>query len=106
MAERVRDMVHSPTFSSEGFLRCDTARNPDGVNPVRERQNCLGKVADLSGPVVHLDIDVGVVIRVPWSVNLLVPYSLEIGRKPSGAAGGACEQVTSILEIQGRESRV
>ena len=34
------------------------------------------------GPVFHLQVDVGVVVGVPWSVDLPVPYPLQVGRQP------------------------
>ena len=99
-------MVHGPPFRSEGLACGDAAGNPDSVDPVGERNDGLGEVADLGRPVIHLDIDIRVVVCVPCRLNVLVPDALEIGRQPSGSPGGASQHVTAILEIQRCQSGI
>jgi len=36
----------------------------------------LGKIGNFGRPIVHLDVDVGVYIAVPWRVVAVVPNPL------------------------------
>ena len=44
-----------------------------------KRLGGLGEVADLSRPVVHLSIDVDGIFRIPRSIALVVPHTLQVG---------------------------
>src|SRR5262249_32124067 len=65
----------------------------------------LRQVRDLGGPVVHLQVDVGVVVAVPRRGQGVVPQSLQVRRKISGARA-ADQQVSAHLEVQGDEARI
>ena len=50
-----------------------SAAGPKVVGQIEERFVTFGQVADLGGPVVHLDIDIDVVIAVPRGFDVLIP---------------------------------
>ncbi len=52
---------------------------------VEEGAVALGEVGRLGGPVVHLDVDVGVVVGAPRRGVGVVPKALEIRREVAGA---------------------
>jgi hypothetical protein len=41
----------------------------------------FGEVGRLGQPIIHLDVDVGVVIAAPWRVITVVPKPLQVGRQ-------------------------
>ena len=80
-------------------------RFPLAHDQPEERRVALGEVGRLRGPVVHLDVDVGVVVAVPRRLVAVVPQPLEIGRQPTGPRAGD-EQVAAVLEEEVLEARV
>lgn len=44
-----------------------------------ERFVKFGKIGDFGRPVVHLGIDVGRILAVPWRSHAVVPDSLKVG---------------------------
>ena len=48
---------------------------------VHHRLHAFQEVILQGRPVVHLDVDVVVVVAVPWPVDIVEPKSLEIGRQ-------------------------
>src|ERR1041385_5784132 len=64
---------------------------------VEERKLTLGEICYFRRPIIHLDVDVGVVIRMPRWIVAVIPQPLEIGGQPSGTGAGN-EQVTTILK--------
>src|SRR5208337_5581758 len=66
---------------------------------VEERTGGLLKVADLSRPVVHLKIDVGGVLTVPWRSHAVVPDALQVRRHGAGPAAPH-QQIPAELEIK------
>ena len=74
--------------------------SPDGdqgFHPGEERLVSLRHIRRLGGPVVHLDIDVGVVVAVPGRVVHVVPETLKVRGKTAGT-GASKKQITAILE--------
>ena len=67
----------------------------------------LREVGHLSGPVVHLDVDVRGVLRVPCGVlaGVWVPDALQVGGLGAGLRRGD-EQVAAKLEVVGNKDRV
>ena len=70
-----------------------------------ERLRELAEVRHFGGPVVHLQVDVGRVLRVPRRVLVLVPDALEVRRLRAGPRRGD-QQVARELEAQRRQSGV
>ena len=65
----------------------------------------FGQVARLRRPVVHLQVDVGVVVGVPRCIDVLVPNALQVGRQRSGATA-ANQQVATELEVGRQQVRI
>src|SRR5262249_6606642 len=87
-AEDVVFGLHGPSADAgvvlaSGF-RADRAQ---AIDVIEEWDRALGEVGDLRRPVVHLDIDVGVVVAAPWRIVGVVPKALQIGRETAGAGG-------------------
>ena len=106
MAEGIGHMVHRPPFRSESLARSHPSRNPYRIYPVGQGNRRFAEVAHFGRPIIHLDVDIGMEIRVPRGLDLFVPYALQVGRKPAGPAGRACEKIPSILEIKGSQRRI
>ena len=59
------------------------------------------EVSNLCWPVVHLNIDICVNIRVPWRIGtLVVPDTLEVVRSSNRLAVRTDSEVTSIVEVE------
>ena len=56
-----------------------TARLGHFADKLEQRAIHLREVADLRGPVVHLEVDVRGVFRVPRGEHLVVPKTLQVG---------------------------
>ena len=66
---------------------------------VKQRHVQVAQVGRLSGPVVHLNVDVGVYVGVPGSIAHVVPYTLQVvGSHEFAVAGDS--QVAAIVEVQ------
>ena len=63
----------------------------------------LGEAGLLQGPVVHLDIDVGVVVAVPRGERAVGPKALQVGGQGAGARA-ADEEVAAVVVIQGGQA--
>ena len=63
------------------------------------------QIANLGRPVVHLDVDVDMVIRIPGWYQLIVPDPLQIGRQVP-RPGTADQQVASEIEIEGGQTGI
>ena len=53
-------------------------------NQFCKREVELAEIALFCNPMVHLDIDIGVVVTVPRRIERIGPKSLKIWRKTSG----------------------
>ena len=60
----------------------------------------FGEVALLGYPVVHLDVNVCVVVAVPWSLVGVSPEPLEVRREAS-RSGAADQQISTVVVIKG-----
>ncbi len=65
----------------------------------QQGQMQLAEVCVLNGPVVHLDVDVGVDVAVPGGVGHIVPDTLQIVGSYD-AAVAADGQITAVLEVE------
>ena len=86
VSEGIGHMVDRPSLGAEGLPGSHPSGHPYRLNPFGVRYDGLGKVAHLGRPVIHLDVDVGVEVRIPGSLEFLVPYSLKVGGKPARPA--------------------
>lgn len=66
-------------------------------NHVQQWFMALGKIAYLSGPIVHLSIDIGCIITVPRRLHPVIPDALKIGRL-TPRTRAAHEQIAAILK--------
>lgn len=74
-------------------------------NIVEERQMELAKVGGLCGPVVHLNVNVGVNVAVPWGFSLVVPDALQIVGYVNATTAGNLK-VPAVVEIELLEVQV
>ncbi len=75
------------------------------VHKAEERFVTGAEPRDLGGPVVHLQVDVGVVIGVPRVFELFDPYALQV-RGQRILSGGGDQQIFAEGEVERGESRV
>ena len=68
-------------FDTCVFLGSDTAIIAHVINVIDHWLGSFSKVAHVSWPIVHLQIDIEVVVSVPRWIVYSVPDSLEVGRK-------------------------
>src|SRR5262245_53199547 len=75
------------------------------VDEIEQRLVKLRKIGDLSGPIIHLCVDVDRVLAFPGWFELLVPDALKIRRHRTGPAAGD-EEIPSELEVQRLKRRI
>ena len=63
---------------------CITSRLAHLSYQAEERLVEFGKIADLRGPIVHLEVDVAGVFAVPRGEHLVIPDALQVGRLTTG----------------------
>ena len=73
-------------------------RRQHALHETVQRPGQLGQIGRLGRPVVHLDIDVGVVVGIPRRRQAVVPQALQIGRQGIARAGD--QQVAAELHVQ------
>ncbi len=101
----IAQMMHHPTAGAVMALRRQMAGFHQGLDVIHQRQSAVGQITHLGRPIVHLQIDVGVIIRIPRRRHRIVPFALQIGRQRSGPRTGH-EQVTAVLKIERHERRI
>ena len=69
------------------------------VDVVKERLGTFGEIGSLGMPVVHLQIDVGMVVGVPRCMQIAAPYTLQVCRQRLAAAGGQ-QKISAELEVE------
>ena len=69
---------------------------------MNERLFCFGKICAACGPIIHLQIDICVEIAAPGRIEIVAPYSLQIGGKGAGTAAGN-EQGSAVIEEKFRD---
>ena len=92
-----------PALRLTGYLACVLAplRPVAGLtlDVVQEGQMQLAEIGGLSGPVVHLHIDVRMDVGVPRGRVAVVPDALQVARQVDTAAAGN-HQVAAIVEVE------
>lgn len=74
-------IVHNPPLGSVQELgRLRSAWHPVQFHVIPKTVLCFGEPSLVSNPVVHLQVDVGMVVRAPCWPKLLGPATLEVGR--------------------------
>ena len=105
-SEGVGQVMDRPASGMIHFLGGNASRFLKLFHEADERKGSFRKVAYFCRPVIHLEVDVGMEIGTPGSIEVLVPDSLQVGRQDAGCAGAVHEQIASVLEIKGDEARV
>ena len=72
-------VMQHPTIGTIHLACCLTTCHADLTNQAEEGFVQLCEIGDLRGPVIHLQIDVRGVFRVPRREHLLIPDTLQIG---------------------------
>ena len=105
-AEDVDGRAHGPTrgFFAELLEGGLAAAGNHGDGPVEERPCAFGEVRRLGEPVVHLDVDVGMVVGEPGGLVAVVPKALQIGREETARAGR--QQIAAVLEHEHFQMRI
>ena len=101
---RIARVMHHRATRAVEFFRRNTAVLNQSIGECKQRFMALGEVRRLRVPVVHLNVDVRVVVGVPWCREMLVPQALQVRRKHATRARTREEQVSTELEIE-REER-
>ena len=97
ISESIRIMVHRPPSAAIHFPGSLPAVLYKSRDEIKQGFMAFGQPAYLCRPVIHLRINIHCIFRIPrWKI-LLVPDSLQIGRKTSFPA--ACnQQISSIIK--------
>ena len=95
-APEVGIVVGHPAPTAIHLLSRHGTRLAEVANHREEGFLRLGKVADKGRPVVHLDVDVDGVLRVPGGVHLVVPHALQVSGLTTGLARRD-KQVAAVL---------
>ena len=83
-SEWVGEVVQSPATGVIHLSGGDAAWLLQQLNKTDEWQSRLREVAHLGWPVVHLQVDVGVEVCAPRSIEMMVPDTLQVGWQHGG----------------------
>ena len=97
-------MGHPSSCVIEGF-RGPLPTRDLSLRPFDHRKMKLGEIGHLSGPQIHLQIDIQMIIPIPRRMDRITPQPLQVRGKQSGACRGD-QQITPELKVQGRQSRI
>ena len=93
-----------PSTCTEICLGSNLTRLDESTDEVEQRLFALAEVGLACRPVVHLHIDIGVIVYTPRSVNVVVPYTLEVGwhiaRTRRGDEQIAAKLIVELFEIE------
>ena len=78
-APDVGDVMRHESSRAVVNAGCLSSRLAQRLDEVEQRQVAFGEIRDFRRPVVHLQIDVQVVVAVPWRVHAVGPESLQVG---------------------------
>ena len=106
MTERISQVIDRPPFRTIRLLRRHPSRRAKRINQIGKRQESFRQIADLCRPIIHLDIDIRMEIRIPSRIHIIIPYSLQICRKDTRRTRRIHQQVTSVLEIKRNEGKI
>ena len=104
-APDVGDVVRHESARAVVHARRLAAGLAQRIEKVEQRLVQLGEVGHLRRPVVHLQVDVEVIVRVPRRAHAVVPHALQVGRQIARTAAGD-QQVAAELKIQRVECRI
>ncbi len=62
-----------------GYPRCLPAVLPQLPQKLQIGKMALRQIGDLCRPVIHLQVDIDMIVRIPWWLQMLVPDSLQVG---------------------------
>ena len=86
-------------FRTIEVLGCLLSARNKSENQLGKRKMKFAEVALLGDPMVHLHVDVGVIVSVPWGAEGVCPQPLQIRRKASGTCAGN-KQIASEIVVQ------
>ena len=84
-SENVSGYGGCPSASAEIVLGSFISRLYQGTDEVYQWPYTFVQIGGASRPVVHLDIDIIMVIYMPWAIYPVGPHSLQVGREIAGA---------------------
>ena len=99
-AKYIGGMVQHPAIGAVHLRAVTRPGTAVVIDKIPERFRGFRKVAHLGRPVVHLDVDVGMIIRIPGCGVLLIPDTLQVCRQAARLPGRTQEQVAPELKIQ------
>ena len=95
-------MVSNKSATAVSFFGCDAAAGTQVVQQIEKRLVTFRQVTHLSGPVIHLNINVNVIVGVVGRVQTVYPLAPQVNGHRTGARA-ADEQVSAKLKIQGNK---
>jgi hypothetical protein len=98
----VRDHVRDPAWRVVIGLRGAASWLDERLDEAHERLVAFDEVRGQRGPVVHLDVDVQVVVAVPWGLVFGRPEALQVGWQRTGT-GAAAQQIAAVGEVEREE---
>ena len=100
-AERIGEVVHGPASCIVHLPGSNGSGNGQLVHEPGQRLDSFRQISGFGRPVVHLQVDVGVKVGIPWGVVEVVPDSLQIGWQLARRPGRVHQQVPAILVVKG-----
>ncbi len=89
-------MRHEPPAAVHPLRRAPSA-DPHLPYQLKQRHMAFRQIAALRNPVIHLQIDIDGILRIPRRKKALIPNALQRGRQPSGPAAGN-HQISPVIE--------
>ena len=95
-------MMEHPSVLAVHRARCSGSRSADLTDEPEQGLVEIAEVRRLRGPVVHLEVDIRGVFRVPRREHLIVPYTLQVGGLTAGLRR-AYKEIAAEGEVCGTE---
>ncbi|OPZ66351.1 MAG: hypothetical protein BWY83_02903 [bacterium ADurb.Bin478] len=101
----VGQMMHHPSIAAIMHARGHSAGFHQRLDIIHQRQSAFREMGGLRRPIVHLQIDIGMIIGIPRRRHGFIPLALQVGGQTTGPRTGD-EQVTAILKIKRHQRRI
>ena len=98
-------MMSHPTWAFIHHTGCFGSCHTQIANHREQRFLCFRQITNQCRPVVHLGINVDGIFRIPWSILLVIPYTLQVCRLSTWLRRRN-QQITSVLHHQRHKIQV
>ena len=91
-------VMQHPAIGTIHVTSCLASRHTHLADEFEQRTVHLRQITNLRRPIVHLQIDVRSILRVPRRPHTVIPQALKIGRVDVVRLRRADKQVAAVLE--------